>query len=91
MPYHHVVDGHAIAGSFFVASDFQLSERRSEIGLSEVDLGVAVPADARALLEAEHPLQMRCGSAQQGELITPQRALEIKHATTLAGDPTPNR
>ena len=85
-----VVDGHAIAGGFIfsLASDFRVVRNEGiKLGLSEVDLGVAVPADARALLEERTSPSDALWLSATGELISPQRALEIKYATMLSEQP----
>jgi len=84
------VEGHAIAGGFILslASDFRIMKtEKIKLGLSEVDLGVAVPAGARSLLEARTSIADALWLSTSGELISPQRALDIKLATFLAENP----
>jgi len=85
-----VVEGHAIAGGFILslASDFRIMRSEGiKLGLSEVDLGVAVPAGARSLLEARTSIADALWMSTTGELISPKRALDIKLATFLDDDP----
>ena len=83
------VEGHAIAGGFILslASDFRIVRSEGlKLGLSEVDLGVAVPAGVRTLLEARTSIADALWLSTTGELISPQRALDINFATALADD-----
>jgi len=84
------IEGHAIAGGFILslASDFRIFKSEGlKLGLSEVDLGVAVPAGARTLLEARTSIADALWLSTSGELISPQRALDIKLASLLSDSP----
>jgi enoyl-CoA hydratase/carnithine racemase len=84
------IEGHAIAGGFILslASDFRVvKDEGIKLGLSEVDLGVAVPAGARVLLEARTSIPDALWLSTSSELISPTRAHEIKLATFLASNP----
>jgi enoyl-CoA hydratase/carnithine racemase len=84
------IEGHAIAGGFILslASDFRvIGSGRLKLGLSEVDLGVAVPAGVRTLLEARTSTTDALWLSCTGELISPQRAEQIKLATVLDDNP----
>ena len=84
------IEGHAIAGGFILslASDFRVVRKEGvKLGLSEVDLGVAVPAGARTLLETRTSVPDALWLSATGELISPQRALEIKLAVSLSDNP----
>jgi enoyl-CoA hydratase/carnithine racemase len=84
------VEGHAIAGGFILSLGCDLrivSSGRIKLGLSEVDLGVAVPAGARVLLEARTSSQHALRMAMRGELIGSDRALEIGYADAASESP----
>jgi len=84
------MSGHAIAGGFILslAADFRIvGDSRLKFGLSEVDLGVAVPAGTLALLSARvgHASALRLAAG--GLLIIPQEARQIGFADELAIEP----
>jgi enoyl-CoA hydratase len=83
------IAGHAIAGGFILslAADFRIvSEAGVRLGLSEVDLGVAVPAGTLALLVSRvgSPAALRMSAG--GLLVVPQVARQIGFADELAAD-----
>lgn len=82
--------GHAIAGGFILslAADFRIvGDSGLKFGLSEVDLGIAVPAGTLALLSARVGRQNTLQMAAGGVLIIPQEARQIGYADELAVDP----
>lgn len=81
--------GHAIAGGFILslAADFRIiGDSALKFGLSEVDLGVAVPAGTLALLRARVGASA-LSMAATGRLINPQEAKHIGFADELAYAP----
>ncbi|MFT7578916.1 MAG: enoyl-CoA hydratase/carnithine racemase [Myxococcota bacterium] len=80
----------AVAGGFILplACDFRIVQTSdtARLGLSEVDLGLAVPAAAQVLLAARTsgPAAMRL--TLFGTLITPEEALTLGYADMLAPD-----
>lgn len=84
------MSGHAIAGGFILslAADFRIvGDSGLKFGLSEVDLGVAVPAGTLALLSARVGHQNALRMAAGGLLIIPQVAKQVGFADELAVDP----
>jgi enoyl-CoA hydratase len=82
--------GHAIAGGFILslAADFRIiGDSGLKFGLSEVDLGVAVPAGALALLRARVGSAAALQLAASGRLIIPQEAKMMGYADELVFDP----
>lgn len=84
------VGGHAIAGGFILslAADFRIiGDSGLKFGLSEVDLGVAVPAGTLALLRARVGSAAALQMAASGRLIIPQEAILMGYADELVFDP----
>ena len=85
-----VIEGHAIAGGFILslATDQRfIKEGRSKFGLSEVDLGVALPAGAGVLFSYRCTPRSAQYHSMSGRLFNTQRALEIGYADTVCADP----
>jgi len=83
------VAGHAIAGGFIMtlACDLRVVQTgRIKLGLSEVDLGVGVPAGAQALLRARVGFQTALKLAMEATLFGPDEALALGYADALAED-----
>ena len=88
-PIVAAVGGHAIAGGFILslACDFRVvSSARKKLGLSEVDLGAAVPAGAQLLLAERTSPQASRYLCQTGTLIGPEEAFRIGYADEVAED-----
>jgi enoyl-CoA hydratase/carnithine racemase len=88
-PIVAAVGGHAIAGGFILslACDFRVvGTARKKLGLSEVDLGAAVPAGAQLLLAERTSAQASRLLCQTGALIGPEEAFRIGYADELAED-----
>ena len=89
-PVIAAVGGHAIAGGFILtlACDFRVvGTGRKKLGLSEVDLGAAVPAGAQLLLAERTSSQAARYLCQTGNLIGPDEAHRIGYADELADTP----
>ena len=94
------IKGHAIAGGYILSlgADIRIvGNNRSKFGLSEVDLGVAVPSSARVLLGFRTTPQSALILSATGQLldateavkwVTPQRQLNTiscaEHCRQLA-------
>jgi len=88
-PIIAAVGGHAIAGGFILtlACDFRVvGTGRKKLGLSEVDLGAAVPAGAQVLLTERTSPQASRYLCQTAALIGPEEAYRIGYADELAED-----
>jgi len=88
-PIVAAVGGHAIAGGFILslACDFRIvSSGRMKLGLSEVDLGAAVPAGAQVLLAERTSPQVSRYLCQTASLIGPDEAFRVGYADELAED-----
>ena len=85
-----VIEGHAIAGGFILslATDIRIvKDGNLKFGLSEVDLGVAVPAGAGVLFEKRTSAQSALYYSMTGKLFNPQKALEIGYADVVTKNP----
>ena len=86
-----VVEGHSIAGGFILslASDLRIvsSSEKIKLGLSEVDLGVALPAPALVLFEARTNGQTALWYGMSGQLLSPQDALACGYAFQVSETP----
>jgi len=83
------LDGHAIAGGFILSLGCDLRVIREEglkFGLSEVNLGVAVPAGTQVLLAARTTPQTALRLCLMGKLMRPDEALQAGYADELAVD-----
>lgn len=88
-PIVAAIGGHAIAGGFILslACDFRVvGTSRKKLGLSEVDLGAAVPAGAQILLAERTSPQVSRHLCQTGALIGPEEAFRVGYADELAED-----
>lgn len=88
-PIVAAVGGHAIAGGFILslACDFRVvGVARKKLGLSEVDLGAAVPGGAQVLLAERTSPQVSRLLCQSGALIGPEEAFRVGYADQLAED-----
>ena len=82
--------GHAIAGGFILSlgCDFRIVKSGNlKLGLSEVDLGVAVPAGTQVLFAERTSKNAALRYSMFGELFGPDTAIEIGYA--LAADENP--
>ena len=89
-PTISAIDGHAIAGGFILslATDQRIiKEGRAKFGLSEVDLGVALPAGAGVLFSYRCSSRVALYHSMSGRLFDTQRALEIGYADKICADP----
>ena len=85
-----VIEGHAIAGGFILslATDQRfIKEGRSKFGLSEVDLGVALPAGAGVLFEWRTSPNAALYHSMTGTLFSVQTAKDIGYATKVCDNP----
>lgn len=85
-----VINGHCIAAGFILslATDFRIcTDRRIKLGLSEVNLGPAVPASAQVLFESRTTRQSALWAALTGTLFDPQKAFEMGYALEVSSDP----
>ena len=83
------LNGHAIAGGFILSMGCDLRVCREEglkFGLSEVDLGIAVPAGTQVLLAARTTPQTALKLSMMGKLMRPDEALRVGYADELAVD-----
>ena len=83
------LNGHAIAGGFILSMGCDLRVMREEglkVGLSEVDLGIAVPAGTQVLLAARTSPQVALRISMMGKLLRPDEALQAGYADELAED-----
>jgi 3,2-trans-enoyl-CoA isomerase len=83
------LNGHAIAGGFILSMGCDLRVCREEglkFGLSEVDLGIAVPAGTQVLLAARTSHQAALRLGMMGKLMRPDEALHAGYADELAED-----
>ncbi len=88
-PIIAAVGGHAIAGGFILslACDFRVvGTSPKKLGLSEVDLGAAVPAGAQLLLAERTSAQVSRYLCQSAALIGPEEAHRFGYADELAED-----
>jgi len=84
------VGGHAIAGGFILSLACDLRVVRNgplKLGLSEVKLGVAVPAGTLALLTARTSPQAALKISLLASLIGPEEAQRIGYADAVVDDP----
>ena len=85
-----VLEGHAIAGGFILslACDFRIAmPSRAKFGLSEVDLGAAVPAGAQVLLSARTSEQISLKLCCTGELFSAERGEKLGYIDELVDNP----
>lgn len=85
-----VLDGHAIAGGFILslATDMRIvREGNLKFGLSEVDLGVALPAGAGVLFEWRTSPKDALFYSMTGTLFDPQTAKDIGYAHSVVENP----
>ncbi|MAA78909.1 MAG: hypothetical protein CL916_06585 [Deltaproteobacteria bacterium] len=85
-----VIEGHAIAGGFILslATDMRyIKDAPIKFGLSEVDLGVALPAGAGVLFEYRTNSSSALYHSMTGHLFSVQTAKEIGFATKVCDDP----
>ena len=83
------INGHAIAGGFIFSLGCDLRVVKTgkvKLGLSEVDLGVGVPAGTQVLLGARTSNQFASRISMQGYLFSPEEALASGYADELADD-----
>jgi enoyl-CoA hydratase/carnithine racemase len=88
-PIIAAVGGHAIAGGFILtlACDFRIvGSSPKKLGLSEVDLGAAVPAGAQVLLAERTSPRTANWLSQTATLIGPEEALRLGYADELVDD-----
>lgn len=79
----------AIAGGFILslATDFRVvAKGRLKLGLSEADLGIAVPAGTQQLLSERVGGQAARRMSYTGQLIGPEEAYRLGYADVLADD-----
>jgi enoyl-CoA hydratase/carnithine racemase len=84
------IGGHAIAGGFILALATDLRVvglDEIKLGLSEVGLGVAVPASAQVLLEARTSAAARQRLSLFAQMITPEEAQDLGYADAVDDDP----
>ena len=84
------IGGHAIAGGFILSlgCDFRVVKSSGiKLGLSEVDLGVAVPAGTQVLFEERTSPQAALRFAMFGELFDSETALKIGYALSADVEP----
>lgn len=89
-PVIAAMGGHAIAGGFILAlaCDFRVAGTgKLKFGLSEVNLGVAVPAGAQVLLAARTSEQVARRLSTTGRLVSPDEALRVGLVDEIAEDP----
>jgi len=85
-----VIEGHAIAGGFILslATDMRyIKDAPIKFGLSEVDLGVALPAGAGVLFEWRTSPSAALYHSMTGTLFSAQTAKEIGYATKVCEVP----
>lgn len=85
-----VLEGHAIAGGFILSlsTDFRIiGMGKAKYGLSEVNLGVSVPAGAGVLFEWRTSPKDALALSTTGELISGQKALDIGYAHYRSENP----
>lgn len=85
-----VIEGHAIAGGFILslATDMRyIKDAPIKFGLSEVDLGVALPAGAGVLFEWRTSPNAALYHSMTGTLFSVQTAKEIGYATKVCDNP----
>ncbi len=84
------VHGPAIAGGFILslACDLRVvGPGARKLGLSEVDLAIAVPAGTQVLLAARTNLQTSLNLAMSAHTIGPEEARAVGYADELADNP----
>ena len=84
------VEGHAIAGGFILslATDFRVvGAGKLKLGLSEVDLGAAVPPDTQRLLAARTSEAQALWLSTTGDLMNPEEALRCNYACSISESP----
>lgn len=89
-PTISVLEGHAIAGGFILslATDMRyIKDARLKFGLSEVDLGVALPAGAGVLFEWRTTPSAALYYSMTGTLFDTHAAKEIGYATKICENP----
>ena len=89
-PTISVIEGHAIAGGFILslATDMRyIKDASIKFGLSEVDLGVALPAGAGVLFEWRTSPSAALYHSMTGTLFSVQTAKEIGYATKVCENP----
>lgn len=85
-----VINGHCIAAGFILslATDFRIcTDKAIKLGLSEVNLGPAVPAGAHVLFESRTSKTAALWAAATGQLFDPQTALHIGYANQCCAQP----
>ena len=85
-----VINGHCIAAGFILslATDFRICTDRSiKLGLSEVNLGPAVPASAQVLFESRTNRRAALWASATGSLFSPQTAFQMGYALKVDSQP----
>lgn len=89
-PTVSAIEGHSIAGGFILslATDFRVvGNGKLKLGLSEVDLGVAVPPSTQRLLAARTTEAQALWLTSTGELMGPEEALRCGYARSISDSP----
>lgn len=89
-PTISVIEGHAIAGGFILSLSTDMRYIKNagiKFGLSEVDLGVALPAGAGVLFEWRTSPNAALYHSMTGTLFSVQTATEIGYATKVCEHP----
>jgi enoyl-CoA hydratase len=78
-PVVSAVTGHAIAGGFILAicGDLRVAATEGRHGLTEIRVGAPYPVAAMAVVRAELPPPAARALVLEGELVGPERALEL--------------
>ena len=85
-----VINGHCIAAGFILslATDFRFCvDRPIKLGLSEVNLGPAVPAGAHVLFESRTSKPSALWAGATGSLFDSQTALQMGYAQKVSAQP----
>ena len=91
LPSAAAITGHAVAGGtiFALSADFRfIAPGRNFMGLNEINIGVPVPYLADLMLRQIVGDRVATEMSYKGEMVTPERALEIRLVDEMCSEET---